>query len=305
MTQSAGDVLTIRGRAFSLDDIATIRDVIEQHPFDHRKALSKKVCEALGWYQENGRLKDRSCRDVLSRLERTGLIKLPPLRLAPRRRRPIPLTARSEPRLPFPVDPKEVTLDCFRIVASGQEAGLMWNELVERYHYLKFGIAVGPHVKYLVEVRGEPVACLAFAGAAWKVESRDRWIGWTIEQRKRNLRLVVNNTRFLVLPWVQVKNLASRLLALAAKRLPEDWQRRYGYRPMLLETFVHADRHKGTCYRAANWTLVGETTGRGKLDRYHEQKVPRKMLFVYLLAPDSRGLLTANPGPAPAPAPAS
>jgi Druantia protein DruA len=299
MTPNAEEGLTIRGRTFSRDDITTIRDILAQHPLDHRQALSKRVCEALDWYQENGRLKDRSCRDVLLRLERAGLIQLPPPRRKHYGRRPVRLTARSDPRLPFSVDPKEVTLDHFRVVAKAQTGNELWNELVERYHYLRFGVAVGPHIKYLVEVRGQPLACLAFGGAAWKVKPRDQWIGWTTDQRQRHLRLVVNNTRFLVLPWVRVKNLASRLLSLAVKRLPKDWERRYGYRPLLLETFVQTDRHKGTCYRAANWLLVGETTGRGKLDRYHQNDVPRKAMFVYPLVPDARRHFVDSPTPSP------
>jgi hypothetical protein len=293
--------LKIRGRTFSQDDIAKIRDVVERHPLDHRKGLSRKVCEVLGWHQENGRLKDRSCRDVLSRLERAGLIRLPPPRRTPAPRRPIALTARTEPRPPFAIGPREVMIDHFRIVSGSREDCAVWNEFIERYHYLKFGVVVGPHVKYLVEARGEPIACLAFGGAAWKVEPRDRWIGWTTEERERNLRYVVNNTRFLVLPWVQVKNLASRLLALAAKRLPEDWQRLYGYRPTLLETFVHSDRHKGVCYKAANWIFVGETKGRGKMDRYALAKLPRKAMFVYPLTPNACAILTQVP-PNPSPA---
>jgi hypothetical protein len=301
MTTIPADGLKIRGRTFSQADIQKIRDVVEGHPFDPRSALSMNVCEVLGWYQENGRLKDRSCRDVLSRLEDAGLIRLPPPRRSPSRRRPIPLTPRTEPRLPFSIGPKEVTLDDFRVISGRKDGGRLWNEFVERYHYLKFGVVVGPHVKYLVEVRGEPVACLAFGGAAWKVEPRDRWIGWTADERERNLRYVVNNTRFLVLPWVQVKNLASRLLALAARRLPVDWQRLYGYRPSLLETFVHTDRHKGVCYKAANWIFVGETKGRGRMDRHFEAKLPRKAMFVYPLTPDARATLTRDlPPPSPA-----
>lgn len=292
MTTITADGIKIRGRMFSQDDIAKIRAVIESHPFDPRRALSMNVCEVLGWYQENGRLKDRSCRDVLSRLERSGLIRLPPPRRAPSFRRPIALTARTESRLPFSIGPKEVMIDHFRVISARSKDGALWNEFVERYHYLKFGVVVGPHIKYLVEVRGEPVACLAFGGAAWKVEPRDRWIGWTADQRERNLRYVVNNTRFLVLPWVQVKNLASRLLALAARRLTEDWQRIYGYRPCLIETFVHTDRHKGICYKAANWIFVGETKGRGKMDSHRQAKLLRKTMFVYPLTSDTRAVLT-------------
>jgi hypothetical protein len=189
-------------------------------------------------------------------------------------------------------DPKKVTAADFRLAGEMKGGHTLWNEFVERYHYLKFGIVVGPQVKYFVELRGEPIACLSFGGAAWKVEARDRWIGWSADQRKEHLRYVVNNVRYLVLPWVSVKNLASRLLALAARRLPDDWQRLYGYRPYLLETFVHADRHAGTCYKAANWILVGETKGRGRMDMRKDAKLPRKMMFVLPLVKDARERLS-------------
>jgi hypothetical protein len=289
--------VTIRGRTFSREEILKIREIVGSSPSDHRNDLSKKVCQALGWYQENGRLKDRSCRDVLLRLQQAGLLHLPTPRHPPRPRRPIPLTARTDPRLPFPLEPREVGLEHFRIATGIKSEDALWNEFVERYHYLKFGTVVGPQIKYFVEVRGEPVACLSFGGAAWKVEPRDRWIGWTVEQRKRNLRYVVNNTRYLVLPWARVKNLASRILSLAAKRLPQDWQQLYGYRPCLLETFVHTERHAGTCYKAANWILVGATKGRGKMDRRNEAKLPKKAMYVYPLVPDARVLLTRSEHP--------
>jgi hypothetical protein len=152
-------------------------------------------------------------------------------------------------------------------------------------------VPVGPHLKYFVALDGEPIACLAFGGAAWRVEARDRWIGWESEGRERNLRYVVNNTRFVIFPWIQVRNLASRLLALAARRIRDDWLERYAYRPLLLETFVDAERHRGTCYRAANWLCVGYTKGRGKLDRRFEANQPKKSVLLYPLAKDASTLL--------------
>jgi hypothetical protein len=189
-----------------------------------------------------------------------------------------------------------VGLEHFHIATRRHGAEALWNEYVERYHFLKFGVVVGPRIKYFVKLRGEPVACLSFGGAAWKVAPRERWIGWTSEERTRNLRLIVNNTRFLVFPWIQVKNLASRLLALAARRLPADWEQQYGYRPLLLETFVHSERHAGTCYKAANWICVGETKGRGRMDRHGEAKLPKKTLWVYPLVASAQDRLRAPMG---------
>jgi hypothetical protein len=285
--------VVLRGRMFSEEELGRIKELVLTHPNDHRQALSKMVCEALGWFGENGRPKDRSCRDVLIKLDLAGFIRLPPPRKPPRPRRPsLPLLPRTAPRPQIVFDPKVVTADDFRLAGEMKGGHGLWNEFVERYHYLKFGIVVGPQVKYFVELHGEPIACLSFGGAAWKVEARDRWIGWSSDQRKEHLRYVVNNVRFLVLPWVRVKNLASRILSLATRRLVDDWQRLYGYRPYLLETFVHADRHAGTCYKAANWILVGETKGRGRMDRRKEAKLPRKMMFVLPLVKDARERLT-------------
>jgi hypothetical protein len=142
---------------------------------------------------------------------------------------------------------------------------------------------------------GEPIACIAFSGAAWKVAPRDSWIGWCRAARERNLRLIVNNSRFLMLPWIRIDNLASRILALALRRLPDDWHRLYAYRPVLVETFVHADRHRGTCYLAAGWTCIGLTKGRGKMDRYKAAALPKKVVFLRSLVPDARQRLTAMP----------
>jgi hypothetical protein len=291
------ETLTVRGRTFSREELARIQDIVVSSGDEHRFAISKKVCVALGWLQENGRPKDRSCRELLRKLDGAGIIRLPLPRRPPVHRCPIALTPRTEPRLPFAVEPKEVGLGHFAIVTGNESQERLWNEFIERYHYLRFGVVVGPQIKYIVQVRGEPVACLSFGGAAWKVEARDRWIGWASEQRKRNLRYVVNNTRYLLLPWARVKNLASRILALAARRLPDDWHARYGYHPILLETFVHTERHAGTCYRAANWIMVGETKGRGRMDRHGKAALPRKAMFVHPLVRDARQLLTLSAPP--------
>jgi hypothetical protein len=297
MTFEDGDGITVRGRTFSATELVVVREIVAKSPLDSRYQISKNVCAGLGWQQANGRPKDRSCRALLQKLERAGFLQLPAPRRAQPPRRPIPLTSRTAPRLPFALAPREVGLEHFRVATHIEREERLWNEFVERYHYLKFGVVVGPQLKYFVEVRGEPVACMAFGGAAWKVEPRDRWIGWSTEQRKNNLRYVVNNTRYLLFPWIKVKNLASRLLALAAKRLPDDWHRIYGYRPCLLETFVNTDRHPGTCYKAANWILVGQTKGRGKMDRYAEAKLPKKAMYVYRLVPDVHSVLTAATPP--------
>lgn len=288
--------LCLRGRMFSHAELLRIRDLVSTSPGVHRLDLSKKVCELLEWRQANGRLKDRSCRDVLLRLDASGFLQLPPRRRPPTSRQPIQITAATDPR-PVAVrfGPRDVGVESFQIVSSNGRAAdaRLWNEYVERYHYLRYGVPVGPHIKYFVYVRDEPIALMAFGGAAWKTAPRDTWIGWPSAQREANLHLVVNNTRFLILPWIRIDNLASRLLSLAVRRLPEDWNRRYAHRPLLLETFVHADRHAGTCYRAANWINAGITQGRGKTDRHKTFSVPKKFVFLLPIVGNARTRLKA------------
>ena len=203
------------------------------------------------------------------------------------------ITEETAPRPAPSIQPRDIDRTSFSIVTGSGDVKRerLFNEYVERYHYLGYGVPLGPHVKYFVHVQQEPIACLAFSGAAWRVEARDRWINWSNEQRRRNLSYVVNNTRFLIFPWIKIPNLASRLLSLAAKRLPDDWHRRYAYRPLLLETFVHTDRYRGTCYRAANWILVGHTKGRGRMDRQFKADVPKKAMLLYPLAKDAASRL--------------
>jgi Druantia protein DruA len=287
--------IRIRGRTFTPEELSRIKMLVETSPEEHRFALSKRVCKELVWVQPNGRLKDRSCRDVLARLHEIGFICLPGPRRPSVRRRRVEITDRSAPRPLSAFGPGDIEVASFLIVSGtgNLEQERLWNEYVERYHYLGYGVPLGPHIKYFVTVAGEPIACLCFAGAAWRVEARDRWIGWNGEQRERNLRYVVNNTRFVVFPWINVRNLASRLLALAAKRIAADWQRLYAYRPLLLETFVDSERCAGTCYRAANWLLIGYTKGRGKLDRQFKATLSKKAVLLYPLTKDATRHLRA------------
>jgi hypothetical protein len=287
--------IRIRGRTFAPEELSRIKMLVETSPEEHRFALSKRVCKELGWIQPNGRLKDRSCRDVLARLDEIGFIRLPRPRRPSVRRRPVEITERSAPRPSAAFGPRDIEAASFRIVSGtgNLEQERLWNEYVERYHYLGYGVPVGPHIKYFVTLAGEPIACLCFAGAAWRVEARDRWIGWNFRERERNLRYIVNNTRFVIFPWINVPNLASRLLALAAKRIATDWQRLYAYQPLLLETFVDSERYAGTCYLAANWLLVGYTKGRGKLDRQFKANLSKKAVLLYPVTKDATRHLRA------------
>ena len=179
------------------------------------------------------------------------------------------------------------------IVRTATPQSRLWNEYVARYHYLGYTPMSGSQMRYNIFAGERLVALLSFGASAWKLADREHFIGWSEEQRSKNLQLVVNNARFLILPWIQSKGLASKILAMAAKRLPNDWLERYGYRPAMLETFVESPRHKGTCYKAANWVLVGRTAGRGKKSRTNKQTLPTKDIWLYPLRRDYPRILCA------------
>lgn len=271
------------GRIFTVEEMEQIRRLIASHPKDHRAELSRLLCDELGWLRPDGRRKDMSCRVAMLRMEKDGLIKLPPPLKGNGNGRNRPrLTRASEPQEPITGSVGSLGQLSLRPVDTSRESSL-WNELVERYHYLGYKPLPGAQIRYLAFTGDDLLAALGFGAAAWKVAPRDKFIGWTAGQRERNLHLVVNNARFLILPWITVRNLASRLLAVVAKQLPEDWHARYGFRPVLLETFVERERFRGTCYRAANWIHVGETQGRGKLDRKKLRLLPVKDVYLYPL----------------------
>jgi hypothetical protein len=283
--------LTIRGRPLSADDLALIRGMAARAG-QTRCAISRAVCARLGWVQANGRPWDMACRYLLRRLEQQGLLTLPPPRVMPVRSGPPALSAAGDPQAPVTAPVGQLgPLRWARV--DGTPLARLWDEYIHRYHYLGWGTLVGPHLRYLIGYEGGWLAAMGFAGAAWQLAPRDRWIGWTAAQRQARLPLVVNQTRYLILPWVRSPNLASHLLALAARRLVRDWERTYRCRPLLLETFVDARRYPGTCYRAANWLHLGSSQGRGKLDRAHMQALPVKDIFVYPLHPRAREHLCA------------
>jgi hypothetical protein len=278
------------GRDFSPQEIDQIRSLIGTEPRPNRQQLSYRVCELFDWRKADGSLKDMSCRVALLRMHRDGLIELPPPRHQVKPCRTFARrTAQAEPeaRLECPVQ----ALSDLRLTVVGRHDSALWNEYIDRYHYLGYKPLPGAQLRYFAYVGQRPVALLGFGAAAWQTAPRDAWIGWDPAQRQRNLQSVVNNVRFLILPWVRVKSLGSKLLAMAARRLPADWAARYRYRPVLLETFVEAERFAGTCYRAANWTCVGQTQGRGKLGDHRLGQVPIKTVWVYPLAKDFRGQL--------------
>jgi hypothetical protein len=279
------------GRDFTATDIELIRTQLAADPPPNRARLSREVCERLNWRRPDGRLKDMSCRVALLRMHTDGLITLPP----PRNAKPVPYRARPdiealvvEPATPPQVDLTQLSIELVSTKTGTKTDSLLWNTYIQRYHYLGHQPIPGAQLRYFVRAAGQVIALLAFGASAWKTKPRDEFIGWTHEQRPRKLHLVVNNARFLILPWIRCRNLASRVLALISRRLPQDWHARYAYRPVLLETFVEKPRFTGTCYKAANWLYLGDTQGRGKLDQFHRNAAPVKSLWVYPLLSDFR-----------------
>jgi len=279
------------GREFSDAEMAAIRHLIDTSPQHCRTELSREVCRLLGWIKPDGGLKDMSCRVAMLRMHKDGLIRLPAARatgLSPTR---IELTPASAPEPPLTLPVHELAAPEFHLVREKKHSRL-WNEYIQRYHYLGYKPLPGAQLRYFVSIEGRFVALFGFGAAAWKTAPRDQFIGWSVEQRLKNMHLIVNNARFLILPWIQSKGLASKLLAGVARLLPDHWQQRYNYRPVLLETFVQADRFRGTCYKAANWIHLGQTQGRGKLDCNNLYALPIKSIWVYPLCPRFRATLT-------------
>jgi hypothetical protein len=271
------------GRSFSPEDIQGIRNLIEQTPKLQRTALSRKLCELWNWIKPNGELKDMTCRVALARMQVDGLITLPASQLGVLRRRPhFAPTAASEPQSSVTAPVHELAPITIRAV-KGSASSRLWNEYVARYHYLGYTPMSGAQMRYNVYAGEQLVACISFGASAWKLKERERFIGWQEHERKKNLQLVVNNARFLILPWIHSKGLASKILALCARQLPRDWLHRYGYSPALLETFVETQRHRGTCYKAANWINIGQTAGRGKKSKSHQQLIAVKDIWMYPL----------------------
>lgn len=275
------------GRQFATSEIEDIRNMIASEPGISRYRLSTIICKRLNWRRPDGGLKDMSCRVAMLRMQNDGLIALPPAR----RKKPVAHVENPdiERAVDCPLIIPEIDLAGLTAeIVAQKRASLLWNAYIRSHHYLGHQLIPGAQLRYFIRAQGEVVALLSFSASAWKIKHRDDYIGWNPEQRQRNLHLVINNSRFLILPWIRRQNLASRALALVTRRLADDWQRRYAYRPVLIETFIEEQRFRGTCYQAANWRCLGKTQGRGKLDWAHRRAVPVKSIWIYPLATDFR-----------------
>jgi hypothetical protein len=285
--------LSYRHRVIIDDDLVFIRQLIAEHPGSSRRDLSVKLCRAWNWVQANGALRDMVCRGLMLMLHRQGLIVLPAVRRVIRN----PMVERSRPVLvgvdeaPLQVSFAELgPLEVRQVRRTPEEA--LFNSLLQHHHYLGYTQPVGEHLKYLVYAQGRPLACVAWSSAPRHLGSRDRFIGWEPKARLANIGLLAYNSRFLVLPWVTVPHLASHILGRMARMLSADWQRVYAHPIYYLETFIDPQRFRGTCYRAANWKVLGVTTGRGKDDRAHKANRPIKEVLGYPLVKDFRERLS-------------
>lgn len=281
-----------RGRKISQENILYIRELIAVHPQASRRALSRKLCEAWQWKQANGTLCDMVCRGLLLRLDRAGQIRLPAVSYV--RHNPLLERARPAPllldRTPLEARLGDVApLEFRQVRRTGEEP--LFNSLLEQHHYLGYEQPVGEHLKYLVWAGPRPVACLAWSSAPRHLGARDRYLGWSAEARRRNIRYVAYNTRFLIVPWVRVEHLASHILGRVAARISADWQGIYGHPVYFVETFVDPERFRGTCYRAANWIVLGKTTGRGKQSNSYVPNRSIKEVLGYPLTKRFRELL--------------
>jgi len=285
-------LLTYRGKRVTAEDAVFIRQLIEKNPGDSRRVLSKKLCQAWGWRQPNGVLRDMVCRGLMLVLHRAGHIELParkktPLNPLAQRQKPDPVAIAPHP-LQGPLS-EILPLEIRQVRRTPLET--LCNSLIDQYHYLGYVQPVGEHLKYLVWAQQRPVACLIFSSAPRHLGCRDRFIGWPPQVRRQNIHLLAYQSRFLILPWVRVAHLASHLLGRLAKVLAADWQQLYQHPVHFLETFVDLERFQGTCYKAANWLYLGRTTGRGKADQTHRPNRSLKAVFGYPLCRDFRNRL--------------
>lgn len=275
-----------RNRYFTIKEIKIINEIINLNPGITRRKLSAIICERLNWRQPNGILKDRACRDVLLRMHAKGLVNCPPIRL--KRRRKNQGKAKKD-KVKF-VKPKQILTGKvgeykelkFEMVKQTSKEGL-WDYLIDKYHYLGYQIIVGHHLKYLIYLDDNLVGCIGFNDGILKLNLRDKWIGWTKEQREKKLHLIINNNRYLILPWIEIKYLSSKILSKIKQQVSLNWKNYYGYNPILCETFVDKNRFSGTSYKASNWIYLGETKGKGRSGMKYYYHGIKKDVYVYPL----------------------
>ena len=283
MTQTFS--IKICGKVITKQDLITIKkEIINANP-SLRAEIARKVCKKFNWVNAIGSPKLMSCRVGLLKLHRLGAIQLPPpLRTNGNGKGLIRQKVKLPSANPINIPINELKVLRLKKVKDKNESSL-WNGLVDKYHYLGYQPLVGAQIRYLIESDVGILGCIGFGASAWKIAPRDQWIGWDSETRKNNLHLIINNVRFLILPWITIPNLASKILSICTRSVPSDFEKQYGYRPVLFETFVESQKYRGTCYKAANWKYIGKTKGRGKCDIKNKCDLPIKDIYVYPLSP--------------------
>ncbi|MFA7062075.1 MAG: Druantia anti-phage system protein DruA [Pedobacter sp.] len=278
--------ITFLGHTLSDIDLAEIREVIDTCRNLSRTEIANTICELFSWERPSGKLKTVECRQFLEQLESMGLVNLPLQRTSNPNSILISPSEKTNPTSIISCDLNDLLpISITKVTTKAQRQ--LWYEFVERYHYLGYRLPFGAQLRYFIELNNHPttyLGCLQFSSPAWKMTCRDKWIAWDDRQRAKNLQKIICNSRFLILPWIQIKNLASFTLALALRQVADDWNRVYGIKPVLVETLVDRQRFKGTCYKAANWRYLGETTGRGRMDRVNRRRdLSPKDIYVYPL----------------------
>ena len=287
------NTILFRGKKVSQQEIELIGKTATNFPNLSRMELANTICELIDWRRPNGSLKSRECLDFLELLASKNSLKLPPLRRTKPRgcKTTIPQKTRTEPVYHINGTLKQFEKITLSLVKE-KDDHLLWRELIGQHHYRGFAVPYGAHLRYFIQLEKpklQILGCLQFSSPAWRLTARDQWIGWDDTIRRNNLQSIVNNSRFLILPWVKIRFLASHILSIAARRIVKDWHAAYAVRPLLLETMVDTTRFSGTSYRAANWIPVGITSGRGRMDKHHLRhgEAP-KLIFLYPLTPNPK-----------------
>lgn len=300
MLEDFDNSILLNGRYFTLQELLEVQETVRMFPNLSRAELAKTICENLEWVTPVGQYKTPSCLQLLEKLEGQGLIELPAKgNYKSRTKKEIGFGPQTAPAPLLEGNVADYGPLALEPVGMGSDFQL-WNEYVHRYHALGYRHPFGASQRYfIVSEAGHKLGCLLFAAAAWALEARDEWIGWSEVDRSLRLNLILNNTRLLIFPWARIKNLASKALSLATKRIRADWQARYGYSPVLLETFVDPEKYLGTCYQAANWIYLGQTAGRGRTEMHNKRPFTRKDIYVYPLCRDFRSILCEKGGDGP------
>ncbi len=291
MQQKENSQLVQSGRDVNQEEIALIQETVAMFKGLSRQELAQTLCEHLNWRRASGTNRVDSCMKLMEKLEQQGVLKLPEKQSAsPKEQKKITFTERTEPKSEITGSLSDVGQVTLKLV-SDQSDKTLWNEFVKRYHYLGYYKPFGYHMRYFIETEQGKLGCMLFSAGSKSIAMRDRWIGWTPNERLIRLSWVTNNSRFVIFPWVKVKNLASWALGQVARRIRQDWQEAWGYRPVLLETFVDPQYYLGTCYKAANWRYLGMTTGEGLARKGKSYTTSPKMIFVQPLVKDFRSEL--------------